>query len=415
MKILYIHQYFKTREGFSSTRSLEFAKLFVERGHQVTMLTSDAHLRNSKLKITKKGLITKEYYVEGIHVIAIKNNYSNYMGPIRRIRAFLMFMILSTFKGMYLNKHDIIYATSTPLTIGIPALIINKIRRTPYVFEVRDLWPEAPIQMGVIKNKLIIKFLKKFERLIYQKAEHIVTLSPGMTKGVLKTGEEEKKITMIPNSCDLELFNETNGSLKELNLDSRIFDNNYFSLIHPGSMGKANGLRYILEAAKILKHRMEDDVIFILTGDGKTRPFLEDFCSANDLNNVIFTGNIPKEKMPALLSHIDITITSFKNVPILATNSPNKFFDSLAAGKPSIVNSNGWTKDLVEKNNCGFYVDPENPEDLASLVSNIKNDRINLEKMGRNARALAENNFDRKKLFFQLEQVLLNVKKLSKR
>ncbi len=145
-----------------------------------------------------------------------------------------------------------------------------------------------------------------------------------MSEGVLESGEHERKITMIPNSCDLELFENRNSPAKQV-LDQKIFKDN-FTLIHPGSMGEANGLDYIVKAAKLLKEKEINDVVFLLTGDGKTRPVLEEFCRKHNLSNVIFTGNIPKKDMPALLAEVDVTITSFKNVPILATNSPNKFF-----------------------------------------------------------------------------------------
>ncbi|WP_078392862.1 glycosyltransferase family 4 protein [Shouchella patagoniensis] len=405
MRILYIHQYFKTKEGFSSTRSLEFGRLLTEKGHEVTMLTSDVHLKLSKEPIVKKTILTKEYNIEGMKVIAIKNNYSNYMGKIRRICSFLLFMFLSTYQGLILKRHDIVYATSTPLTIGVPAFIISKIKRVPYVFEVRDLWPEAPIQMGFIKNKKVIKLLRWFEKKIYKHASHVIALSPGMCEGVIKAGKDQNKVTMISNSCDLEMFDETDMELpKEI---GELLSTDQLIAVHPGTMGEANGLNYIVDAAEILKNNGTKDVVILLTGDGSNRPILEGLCKHKDISNIIFTGNIPKKFMPSFLSKVDITITSFKDIPILATNSPNKFFDSLAAGKPTIVNSPGWTKDLVEEHSIGFYVDPKRPNELADLLNELTKEKEVLKEMGERSRVVAEKYFDRKKLANQLENILI--------
>lgn len=404
MRVLYIHQYFTTRDGTTGTRSYEFAKYLTKQGHSVTVITGDSFLK--KIEPIKQSVFTKEYKLAGIRVIAIKNNYSNYMGFIQRIISFLKFMILSSVVALKLKNHDIIYATSTPLTVAIPALLTKKIKKVPYIFEVRDLWPEAPIQIGAIKSRISIRLLKSLEKKTYREARRIVTLSPGMEKGVLDTGISEKKVITIPNCSDLDLFGDISEKPDALLSKYQIHDK--FVVVHGGSMGIANGLDYIVNAAIELKKRSVNDVVFMLTGDGKTKPMLEKMCLEYKLNNVIFTGLVPRKDMPKILKVSDITITSFKNIPILATNSPNKFFDSLAAGKPVIVNSNGWTKDIVEKSKIGFYVDPEKPEELADLLINIKHKRAELKKMGENARILAQEKYERSRLAKKVEELLIS-------
>lgn len=404
MRILYIHQYFITRKSNSGTRSYEFAKRFVESGHQVTIITGDIGLKDKEVPI-KKGLIFSEYLIDGIKVIAIKNKYSNRMSNFRRILSFITFLILSTVKGVFIKKHDIVFATSTPLTIGLTGSFVKFFRRIPFVFEVRDLWPEAPIQLGAVKNKFLIALLKKMEKAIYKYSDHIVALSPGMVDGIIDVGISKSKITMIPNSCDLELFNSEKNKTQYYREKYNLKDK--FVAIHPGSMGKANGLQYIVEAAGVLQDMGDNNVTILLTGDGFTKPMLEKDCKDKGIKNIIFTGNISKSDMPELIANTDITITSFLNKPILATNSPNKFFDSLAASKPVIVNSNGWTKDMVMDYDIGYFVSPEKPEDLATLLRNLGEDSSNLEKKGQNARKLAESKFDRNKLAIQLEAILV--------
>lgn len=401
LKVLYIHQYFATRDSATGTRSYEFARLLTKKGHKITVLTGTSQIESIANKQKKNR---ETYWVDGIKIVAIKNAYSNHFGKIRRILSFLFFLIQALFFPIKKNEYDVIYATSTPLTIAIPALFLSWRSKTPFVFEVRDLWPEAPIQLGVIKSKFIINMLKWLEKKVYDKAAHIVALSPGMKEGIIHTGVKNNKVTIVPNSSDLDLFqgnNIRNEVIEHFDLKDK------FILVHGGSMGVINGLDYVVKAAKILKEQNIDDISIVLTGDGGNRENLEIFCKKHNLSNVIFTGKLSRSHMPEILALADITITSVKDVPILATSSPNKFFDSLAAGKAVIVNTNGWTKDILIENECGFYVDPNDPTSLSDLLIKLQSNPMILEKMGKNARLLAENVFDRNKLVQVLESILI--------
>ncbi|WP_327987323.1 glycosyltransferase family 4 protein [Geobacillus thermodenitrificans] len=243
----------------------------------------------------------------------------------------------------------------------------------------------------------------------YEEASNIVALSPGMEEGIVSTGISSSKVRMIPNCSDIDLFGKEINEKDRQALIKKYQLHGKFVVIHGGSMGVANGLDYIIKAAIELKKLGDRDIVFILTGDGKTKPYLEQMCKENNLDNVIFTGAVPRQEMPSLLAISDITITSFKNIPILATNSPNKFFDSLAASKPVIVNSNGWTRNVVENHNIGYYVDPDHPIQLAQLLLEIKGKKGMLKEMGKKARNLAEEKFERIKLAKQVERVLLDV------
>ncbi|MFZ4451742.1 glycosyltransferase family 4 protein [Salibacterium aidingense] len=409
MRILYIHQYFTTRDGAGGTRSYEFAKQWVQRGHQVTIITTDNKLQ-SYHPVTQ-GFFFDKYLIDGITVYAVHVPYSNYMSYFKRMLSFFKFTFYSSLRGLFLRKYDVVFATSTPLTVGIPALILHYFKRKPFVFEVRDLWPEAPIQMGAINSKPVIKLLKALERQIYTKATHVIALSPGMRKGVLDEGVAHEKVTVVPNCSDLDLFKDYDeDAVQQISKQYNLRD--HFSLIHNGSMGIANGLDYIIEAAKISKGN-NDNIVYILTGDGKEKPRLEELCEKYQLDNVIFTGKVIKKDIPNYVNAADMAITTFKNIPILATNSPNKFFDAIAAGKPVIVNSNGWTKDIVETYENGFYVNPEEPNELVEKLHNIKNDQVSLQKMGDNSRKLAEKEYDRVKLARDVENILNDVSSRS--
>ena len=196
MNVLYIHQYFVTPSEPGGTRSYWISRELIRRGHHVTMITST----------NKNHPVACETDIDGIHVIYVKNDYSNYMSAPRKIMSFLNFVRKAIQTGKKQNGVDMVFATSTPLTIGYVALRLKATKKWPYVFEVRDLWPEFPIQIGAIKNPLVIKVLRAFEKRIYQKSEHVVALSPGMKDGVVKAGTSEEKVSMIPNMSKPDKF-----------------------------------------------------------------------------------------------------------------------------------------------------------------------------------------------------------------
>lgn len=394
MNILYIHQYFVTPSEPGGTRSYWISKELVKRGHHVTMITT----ANSFHAPGREN-------VDGIDVVYLRNPaYSNYMSAIKKIWAFVAFIRNSIRAAAKERNVDIVFATSTPLTIGEVALCLKRRKKWKYVFEVRDLWPEFPIEIGAIKNKLAIKFLRKFEKRIYDKAEHVVALSPGMKEGVMRAGTPESKVSMIPNMAKPDKFfpHEPNMEVvKQFGIDL-----SKFNVIHFGSMGRANGLQYIIEAAKCLKEKGDDTVRFFFMGRGATEPIVKKLAEDYGLTNVSFLGSHKMDVVSEVVNCCDASITTFLNLPVLKTNSPNKLFDSLSAGKPIIVNSAGWTKDMVEKDDCGFYVDPEKPEELAEKLLEYKDDTDTLKRWGENARKLSINVFDKDILTAKVADVL---------
>ena len=237
MHILYIHQYFTTPEEGGGTRSYEFARYLVKQGHKVTILTG-TELNNPLAGVKQK----KDEYIEGIHVIYLKTPYSNYMSSKKRFYSFVDFSLRATLFGIRIKKYDLIFATSTPLTVAIPGIILSFLRRVPMIFEVRDLWPEVPIQMGVIKNPFIIKFLHCFEIFTYRHATHIIALSPGMVRGILATGVVKNKVTMIPNYCNLDFFKP--GKPKVNSLGKLVYNNHIIA--YSGAISEANTLEVII-------------------------------------------------------------------------------------------------------------------------------------------------------------------------
>lgn len=395
MKVLYIHQYFITPNEPGGTRSYWISREIINRGHKVTMVTSTSKLEPGR------------YNIDGIDTIYVKNIYNNSLTNLQKICSFLKFIIQSIYIASKEKDVDIVYATSTPLTIGAVALALRALKGWRYIFEVRDLWPEFPIEIGVIKHPFIIWTLRKFEKRIYDKAEHIVALSPGMKEGILNTGVPESKVSMIPNMAKPDRFFPHEKNIKVAKMFN--IDLTKFNVIHFGSMGHANGLQYIIEAAKHLQNKGDKHIRFIFMGSGVTETLLKELVIKYELKNVLFLGSHPMDIVSEVVNLCDISITTFLNLPVLKTNSPNKLFDSLSAGKPIIVNSAGWTKDLVEQEHCGFYVDPERPDILAEKLLEYNGNKELLHEWGENARRLSLNCYDKSKLSAQVASLLETV------
>ena len=359
MRILYLHQFFITRGGVGGTRSYEFARRFVERGHAVRMVTAGEGGRT----------------VEGIEVVGVRGAYSEYMpatamSNAARMLAFARFAAGATVAALRGPRPDVIYATSPPLTMALPALAAALRWRAPLVFEVRDLWPEAPIQMGALRNPLAQRLARSVERFVYACSTRVIALSPGI-QAALPSG----KSVLVPNAADLDLFEPAPPPGE--------FRVSYF-----GTLGEANDVTAAVEAARRLP-----DMAFVFMGDGKRRAELERSAPPN----VEFrTGT--KEDVARLAAESSVCLTLFKDVPVLATNSPNKLFDTFAAGRPAVVNMNGWMRELVERNEAGVYVRPGDADDLVEKLIRLRDDPEAAERMGRNARALAEREFARDEL-----------------
>jgi len=394
VKVLYIHQYFNTPEDGGGTRSYEFAKKLVKLGHKVTMITSSNEANNIK-KI-----------IEGINVVYLKVSYSNHMSFKRRLLSFILFGIKAILVGIKIKNCDLVFATSTPLTIAIPGILLSFIKRIPMVFEVRDLWPEVPIQMGVIKNKLLIKILRCFERFTYKYSKHIIVLSPGMEKGVIDAGIEKDKVTMIPNFCNIDFF-KPGESNKELLRELGGIDEPIIS--YAGAISYANNVELIIDTAEKLQKKGQK-VLFVIAGDGSLKQELENKSKKLGLKNVLFLGKINKYEVLILYRKSLATLVLFKKLPVLTTNSPNKFFDAISTGKPVITNMNGWVGSLIEKYNIGFSIDPDDANSLMkAVISMVNMDENKVKEMGLSARKLAVEKFDSDNMVLQLENIFKKV------
>ncbi|WP_281648202.1 glycosyltransferase family 4 protein [Parendozoicomonas sp. Alg238-R29] len=399
MIVLYIHQYFGTPSHPGGTRSYEMAKRLVRNGHEVHMVTMASKL--SEFCVKKKGW--EVFNVEGIRVHAYHLTYSNKMGFSKRIIKFFQFVIASM---LYVNKikSDVVFATSTPLTVSIPAVIYSKKNDVPMVFEVRDLWPELPIAIGALKSRLSIFLAKKLEFWSYSNSSRIIGLSPGMVEGVVKCGFPRNKTAMIPNSCDTDVFSPfTNDGCDE------IFDflNGRKLAVYTGTLGNINGVSYFAELACKVS-RLDENVCFVIFGDGMECDLIKEKSKQLGVygKNFYMFPKVNKSVMPKILAHADVAFSLFLPIREMWNNSANKFFDALASETPVVINYGGWQADLFSLYPAGISVDPYDI-DLAAVefLEFIKDEgRIASAKIA--ARKLAQTDFNRDVLAVEFERVL---------
>ncbi|MDF9795011.1 glycosyltransferase involved in cell wall biosynthesis [Catalinimonas alkaloidigena] len=392
MHILYIHQYFRTPEEGGAIRSYYLAKGMVDAGHHVDLVTA------------YKGDRYKKEFIDGIHVHYLPVSYDQNFTFFQRIKAFLSFVVLACIKISAFEKIDVCYVSSTPLTTGLIALFLKWKFRIPYYFEVRDLWPEAPIQMKVVRKSWLKYQLYSLEKKIYHNAEAIIALSADSQRHI-STLVPHKEVALVPNIADCKFFRKAEkNTYHEAQFDVK----GKFVVSYFGAVGEVNQLEYLLEAAEACKKQMLLDVVFLIAGVGNRLETIRQKAATRNLDNVRFVPYHNKYGLLSLLNITDAAYISFADVPVLKCCSPNKLFDALAAGKLCVTNISGWMKELLEGNQCGFYANPHYPDEFVKKIAPFVNDRSLLDNYQSNARNLAEQEFDRQLL---VDRLLVQIEK----
>lgn len=390
MKVLYLHQHFTLPTRAGGTRSYEMARRLIERGHSVTMVcgaSDDLGLVDRYSKYVLRGNI------DGIDILQISLPYSNKDGIAKRTLIFIRFALLGI-KIALKENYDLVFATSTPLTAGIPGLFAKWFRGKKFIFEVRDLWPELPRALGM-KNPLLLWGMGLLEWLSYRFADGCIGLSPGICEGIAKRSQKGKPIEMVPNGCDLEIFSPT---LRE-SLSLEGIEEGKTVAVFTGAHGIANGLHAVLDAAVALKSMGRDDIVLAFIGDGKVKEELVSRALIEGLDNCRFYDPIPKLELNRIIASADIGLMILANVPAFYYGtSPNKFFDYISSGLPVLNNYPGWLANMIHANNCGLAVPPNDPQAFANALVNLADNPTQREQMGQNARQLAEAHFSREDL-----------------
>lgn len=400
MRILYLHQHFATRSGTTGTRSYEFAARWIRSGHEVTMVTG--HYDVGGLPSPKRWISRSQ--IDGINVVVLGVPYSHKKGSVSRILAFLAFTLAATFYCLLCQRPDVMFATSTPLTIAIPAIVARTFRRVPYVFEVRDQWPAVPIALGLLRNRMLIFVARRLERVAYRHASGIIALSPGMASGIRRVlgPAANTQIHVATNCSDLDVFGYDHAASEAL---PHVSDSDALVLVHFGALGIVNAPDFILDAASRL--RSFSDIRFLLIGDGRLRPRVEARIRKESLANVSLLPAIPKSELSRFLRTCDVSLMTVANCAILEDNSANKFFDSLAAGLPVILNYSGWMREALELHDAGFGTKQFDLDEFVEAILRFHAEPASIRRMGRNARRLAESEFNRDLISARVLAVLI--------
>lgn len=392
MKILYLHQYFQTPQDAGGTRSYYIAKHLISLGHQVKMVyaTSDRGAKNK----------SKKTCYEGIQLIELNYNYSNKFSFLRRALIFLKFSMKSCYLVLK-EDYDLIYATSTPLTVGIPALVAKFFRGKKFIFEVRDLWPELPKAMGIINSKILFESLKILEINCYKYSDYCIGLSPGIVDGINKYVSKNKTI-LIPNYSNVDFFKEKNN-----------FSNKKIKLIYAGAFGYANGLDNILDLAKFILKNLDDPELFEFHfyGTGIKLDHLKLRIEKENIINCKIFLPVSKIKLKKIFNLYDLGIMSLEDIEeFYYGTSPNKFFDYIAAGLPVLCNYPGWVSELIIKHNCGFSLDLKNKNNVLKVFKKMIANKNWLKTQSKNSRRLAENFFSDKVQLKKITKIIESYK-----
>ena len=401
MRILYLHQYFTLPSGAGGTRSYEMARRLAARGHTVTAITSSACLGDSWAP--SAGWHAHE--LEGIHLEVVRVPYDNAMSFASRIRAFARFAALASLHVLKF-KVDVVFATSTPLTIIIPALAARAWRRVPLVFEVRDLWPDLPIAMGALRHPLAKAAARCLEWIAYRASTHVVALSPGMARGVVRRGIPVSKVTVIPNACDMDLF-DVPAERGRWVRDRLGIGPGQPLVVYAGTIGAINGAGYLVDVATAMR-AVAPDVRFLIVGHGAEGGKVTAAAGrAGVLNDTLWIWPpMPKSQVPELLASATIAVSLFIPLEPMENNSANKFFDALAAGRPVAVNYGGWQADLLRENAAGIVLPADDPAKAAVALSEFLHDPARLAKASAASRRMANEMFHRDLLAARLAGIL---------
>lgn len=406
MKILLINQVFVSPEEPGHTRHFEMGQFLKTRGHELVIVASDLNYQTGQRTVERRGLYAEQIF-DGVRVLRSYIYPAIHRSYFWRVIAFFSFMFSSIWTALSVKDLDLVMGTTPPIFQAVSAWVVAALRRKPFLLEVRDLWPEFGISMGVLKNPVIIALSRWLEMFLYRRATHILVNSPAYRDYMLAKGVPENKVTYIPYGTDVDMFNPSiDGSSirRELKIEDK------FVVLYAGALGQANDIDTLLRAAERLKK--EESISFVLFGDGKERARLEDEAQRMDLRNVIFAGTRPKKDMPRIVASADACLAILQDIPAFRTTYPNKVFDYMSAGRASVIVIDGITRELIETSRGGVYVKPADDAMLAQKIIELSQNPEQVKEMGVNARQYLVKNLDRSD---KLNETLGLLEKLAKK
>ena len=390
MRILLINQAFVSPDEPGHTRHFEMAKFLQSHGHELVIVASDLNYQTGQRTVARTGVFAEQNF-DGVHVLRSYIYPALHRSYVWRIVSFFSFMFSSVWTALQAKDVDLVMGTTPPIFQAVSAWVVALIRRKPFLLEVRDLWPEFGVSMGVLKNPVVIALARWLEMFLYARATHILVNSPAYKEYMIGKGVPENKVTYIAYGTDVDMFNpQVDGSSirAELGMDDK------FVVLYAGALGQANDIDTILRAAERLKE--EDKIRFVLFGDGKERTRLQAEAERMKLSNFIFAGVRPKKDMPYVVASADVCLAILQDIPMFRTTYPNKVFDYMAAGRATVLVIDGVSRGLIESSNGGVFVQPGDDAMLAEKILELSKDPQRVQQMGQSAREYLVKHLDRR-------------------
>ena len=403
MKILLLNQSFVPPDEPGHTRHFEMAQYLRGCGHNMVIIASDANYQTGLRTVERHGMYT-EQVIDGVRVLRAYSAQTLHRSYFWRAVSFISFMFSSVWAALQVKDVDLVMGTTPPIFQAVSAWLVAAIRRKPFLLEVRDLWPEFAISMGVIKNPVLITLAHWLENFLYGRASHLLVNSPAYKEYLVKKGLPEAKITFIPYGTDISMFNPgVDGS----SVRARLGLQGKFMVLYAGAMGQAHDLYTVLRAAQRLADQPE--IQFVFFGAGKERANLEAEAHRLGLNNVLFAGTCPKKEMPLVIAAADVCLAILQNLSMFRTTYPNKVFDYMASARPTVLVIDGVVRQVIEASGGGVFVEPGNDELLAKTIRELSHDPHRVKQMGQDARAYLVRHLDRRDKLAETLQLLEKV------
>jgi len=410
MHILIIHQAFASLNEPGGTRHHEFARLLSSRGHQVTVIASPvSYITGAPLAPVGYSPHLRSKWGEmegGVRVIRASVYTAHHKSFVHRVLAFISFMASSFWLGLGVKNVDVVWGTSPPIFQGVTAWALARLRGAKFLFEVRDLWPQFAVAVGVLTNPILIRMSEWLERFLYRRADRVMVNSPGFWEHVEARGA--KRVELVPNGADPSMFDPNDDGIK-FRQSYKLQDK--FVVLYAGAHGMSNDLGVVLEAAKMLQQVTVTSIQIVLLGDGKEKANLQAQADAMGLTNVTFAPSVPKAEMAGALAAADSCIAILKPLDEYKTTYPNKVFDYMAAGRPVVLSIDGVIREVVEAAGCGIFAEPGNPSALAEAIRTLAADKDKARQMGLDGRKYLEENFSRTVIGEKLLGLLEEIKK----
>ncbi len=401
MKILYITQYYPPEIGAGSFRAEAIVDGLARRGHNVKVVTEIPNYPHGKVYtgFSKRPWQVRRHDNHQVHYVWVKT--AQKMNFLKRIALYTSFAFMAVCKGLLLkDKFDVIYVTSPPLFVGIAAYTLSKVLRIPYIFEVRDLWPQIAVESGELSNPLAIKMAQWLESFLYLHSRHIVTVTKGFKRSINQTKIPPEKVDVVFN------FAKSNQTIA-VNIPDHIMSNfnNRFIVLYAGILGYFQGIDVVIRAADLVRH--QQDILFMIVGKGTEEQALKSLCTELRLNNVVWLPPQPNILAHALLAMANCSVIPLKNLPSLRMTIPSKLFDYMGCGCPIILSASGEAVDMLRSSGAGVCVEPENADQLASAILNLYNNKKACDEYSQKGKKAVNDIFSSEKAIDAINNIVL--------